>query len=122
MPSPAACLYPYLSIQRRPANLRTIVVGEPVIVFDVPSTDKETADGDLERFALRSIPTAKVIVEVDWRTGQIAVERRHPDGEWLVRTVNSGDPILDLREIGVALPRAEIFEDTSLAAATGDAP
>lgn len=118
--SPAACLYPYLSVQRRSADPKAIVVGAPVIVFDVPSADKETADGDFERFALRSIPTAKGIVELDWRTGQIAVERRHPNGEWLARVVDSGDDVLDLRAIGVALPRAEIFEDTGLAAAPGD--
>jgi hypothetical protein len=118
--SPAACLYPYMSVQRQSADLKAIVVGAPVIVFDVPSTDKETAEGDLERFALRSIPTANVIVELDWRTGRIAVERRHPDGEWLARVVDSGDDILDLPEIGVALPRAEIFENIGLAVAPGD--
>ena len=118
--SPAACLYPYLSVQRRTANPRAIVVGAPVIVFDVPAADKSTEDGDLERFVLRSIPTAEVIVEVDWRTGQIAVERRHPDGEWLAHVVDSGDGILDLREIGVALPRAEIFEDSSPVVDSGD--
>jgi hypothetical protein len=122
VPSPAACLYPYVSVQRRSADPKAIVVGAPVVVFDVPSTDKETADCDLERFALRSIPTAKVIVEADWRTGQIAVERRHPNGEWLAHGVDSGDGILDLREIGVALPRAEIFEDTSPLADAGDGP
>ena len=119
--SPAACLYPYLSVQRRGADPRAIVIGAPVIVFDVPPADKTGANGDLQRFALRSIPTARVIVEADWRTGHIAVDRRHPDGEWLTRTVDSGDGVLDLPEIGATLAMAEIYEDTSLAARTATA-
>jgi Uma2 family endonuclease len=108
--------YPDLTVRCGPGDDRATTVVDPVLVVEVLS--EGTAQHDLirKRLAYKTIPSLRVILYVAQDRPRIDLVRRGPDGRW-----DDGEPaigldaVLDLPELGCAIPLCAVYEDVSLA-------
>jgi len=93
---------------------------DPVVVFEVLSEGTSRDDLTRKRLVYKGIPTVKVIVYVSPDQYRLDIVRRGADGRFDDEVLEGPDAALELPEIGASLAMADIYENTSLAAATGD--
>jgi Uma2 family endonuclease len=114
--------YPDVLVRCGPGDDGVVVVEDPVLLFEVLSEGTATHDLTRKRRAYKAIPTARVIVYVAQDEARLDVLRRRPDGSWDEDGEVEGlDASLDLPEIGMHLPMAEIYEGTDVARAAAEA-
>lgn len=97
-------------------DLRT-GIDDPVVVFEVLSESTAQFDLTRKRMAYEAIPSLRRIVYVSVREARLDIRVRGEDGYWRDETVEGLEAELVLPEIGLALPMAEIYEDSDVAAA-----
>jgi Uma2 family endonuclease len=115
-----ASMYPELFVRCGPREGRRTRIEDPVVVVEVlsPSTAKD--DLTRKRRAYKAIPGLKVIVYVSQDEPRLDLVRRREDGGWDEDEAVEGlDAVLELPEIDLRLPMAEIYEDTLVARAAG---
>jgi Uma2 family endonuclease len=114
----ADVMYPDAFVRCGRLEPGSTVVADPVIVFEVLSQDTAQRELTLKRLAYKTIPSLKVIVYVHQDRLRIDLVRRQADGPW-----DDGQPLeslearLDLPELGISLPLAEVYDGVELAAA-----
>jgi Uma2 family endonuclease len=112
-----ASTYPDVFVRCGPLAGRATRTDDPVVVFEVLS--ESTAEDDLTRKKLvyKAIWSLRAIVYVSQRDARLTVLRRDVEGRW-----SDDEPVeglgrsLALPELGIALPMAEIYENTEVAA------
>ena len=114
--------YPDAFVRCGPAIGQATRSDDPVVVFEVLSEGTASSDLTRKRQVYKAMPSVLVIVYVTPSQYRLDVVRRGPDGRFEDEVLEGPDAVLELPEIGAALTLAEIYEDTSVAAATGDAP
>lgn len=116
-----ASMYPDVFVRCGPRQGGRTETDDPVTVFEVLS--ESTAEFDLtrKRLAYEAIPTLRRIVYVSVREARLAVRVRGEDDLWRDDTVEGLEAELVLPEIGLALPMAEIYEESDVAAAVASA-
>lgn len=110
-----ASMYPELFVRCGPRDDRRTRSEDPVIVFEVLSESTAQYDLTRKRLAYETIPTLKRIVFVSQDEPRLDMRVRGPDGVWQDEVVDGLDLQLDLPELGLHLPLAEIYEATTAA-------
>jgi Uma2 family endonuclease len=101
--------YPDAFVVCSPAPLgRTLVVTDPVIVFEILSESTSTTDRIVKNQEYRDTPSIQRYVIVEQTTMAATVFDRTAD-DW-VGHLQIGDTVLALREIGTELAMADIYE------------
>jgi len=93
---------------------------DPLVVFEVLSEGSARHDLTRKRQVYKAMPTVQVVVYVSQDDYRLDILRRTADGSFDDEVLEGPDAVLELSEIGASLTLSEIYEDTSLAAATGD--
>ncbi|MCS6779840.1 MAG: Uma2 family endonuclease [Geminicoccaceae bacterium] len=108
-------LYPDALVRCGPADDRATTVDDPLVVVEVLSEGSARRDLTVKRQAYKTIPSLRLILYVAQDQPRIDLVRRGPDGRW-----DDGEPavgtdaVLDLPELGCALPLAAIYEGIEL--------
>jgi Uma2 family endonuclease len=111
-------LYPDVFVRCGAPVGQGTVADDPVVVVEVLSESTARHDLTRKKLAYKTIPTLRVIAYVSQDEPRIDLVRRGKDGTWDDdRPVEGLAAGLDLPEIGVTLPMAEIYEDTAVAPA-----
>jgi Uma2 family endonuclease len=106
--------YPDLSVVCR-SNPRTdSFQDEPVVIVEVLSRSTRRTDVGEKKDAYLTIPSLNVYLLVEQETAAVVAYRRTEHG--FVREVHEGmDAVVPLREIGLELPLADIYETVEFA-------
>jgi Uma2 family endonuclease len=112
-----ASMYPELFVRCGPRDDRRTRSEDPVVVFEVLSESTAQFDLTRKRLAYESIPTLRRIVFVSQIEPRLDMRVRDRAGSWGDEVVDRLDSFLELPELGLRLPLAEIYEDTSAAEA-----
>ncbi len=109
--------YPDAVIVRSPVAGGTTVLTEPLVLFEIASPETGTTDHVIKNDECRDTASVGryVILERDVR---VATEWSRDGGRWLGRLA-VGDALLDMPEIGIEMPLAEIYEGVDLRDASG---
>lgn len=109
-------LDPDVTVRCGPRDGRATTVEDPLLVAEVLSESTAQRDLTQKRQACKAIPSLRVILYLAQEQPRIDIVRRGPDGRR-----DDGEPAvgldsaLDLPELGLALPLAELYADTDVA-------
>ncbi len=107
-----AVMYPDLFVRCGPLPPGTTSCETPVVVVEVLSTSTAQRDLTRKKYAYQTIPSVAAIVYVSQREPWVDIVRRTEHG-WADGYVEGMDAVLELPEIGVAVPLALIYEDVA---------
>lgn len=107
-----AVMYPDLFVRCGQRLQQEMSTDDPVVVVEVLSTSTAQRDLTRKKYAYRSIPSVAAIVYVSQREPRVDIVRRTGHG-WADGYVEGMDAVLELPEIGVAVPLALIYEDVA---------
>ena len=106
--------YPDASVICRPNPQTDSFQDEPAVLFEVLSRRTRRLDEGEKKDGYLTIPSLAVYVLVEQETAAVVAFRRSEGG--FVREVYQGlDAVLPLREIGLDVPLAEIYETVEFA-------
>ncbi len=106
--------YPEAFVVRRPVPPRTTVATDPVVIFEVLSEGTAHDDLVLKNAEYRSTPSVqRYVILQQTHAGAIAFSRKGDD--WVAETMLA-DGMLQMPEIGLDIPLAEIYADVELTA------
>jgi Uma2 family endonuclease len=109
LPTHVRFYYPDASVICRPNPQTDSFQDEPAVLFEVLSRRTRRIDEGEKKDAFLTIPSLDVYVLIEQEMAAVVAFRRTENG--FVREVYQGlDAVLPLREIGVDLPLAEIYE------------
>jgi Uma2 family endonuclease len=101
--------YPEVSVICRPNSQTDLFQDEPAVLFEVLSQGTRRTDEGEKKEAYLTIPSLGAYVLIEQEFPALVVYRRTEHG--IVREIYTGlDAVLQLPEIGVELPLAEIYE------------
>lgn len=110
--SAGAVMYPDLFVRCAPLPVDATSCETPVVVVEVLSTSTAQRDLTRKKYAYQSIPSVAAIVYVSQREPWVDIVRRTEHG-WADGYVEGMDAVLELPEIGAAVPLALIYEDVA---------
>jgi Uma2 family endonuclease len=99
--------YPDAFVACSPVSGATLVVTDPVVVFEILSTSTASVDIGAKNEVYRDTPSIRRYI-------MLAQDRQHAtvferiDDDW-VGHIMSGDAILHMPEIGIEIPLAELY-------------
>lgn len=106
--------YPDGFVACSPAAANDRVLRDPVVVFEILSESTQATDRIVKAREYRDTPTVRryVMLEQDRAAATIHARDGHAtDGDrWVVTILLAGE-VLELPELGIALPMAELYED-----------
>jgi Uma2 family endonuclease len=106
--------YPDASVICRPNPQTDSFQDNPTVIFEVLSRRTRRIDEGEKKDAYLTIPSLSAYVLIEQETAAVVAFRRTEAG--FVREVYSGpDAVLPLREIGIDLPLAEVYETVEFA-------
>lgn len=97
---------------------RTLVVTDPVVVFEVLSPSSANIDHGVKNEEYRDTPSIQRYVMLE-QDRQAATVFARVGGEWIGQIV-SGDATLEMPEIGIEVPLAELYDGVPLSGADMD--
>ena len=100
--------YPDVMVVCRPSESE-VWEDAPSVLIEVLSEGTERMDMVEKRDAFFTIPSLSVYAMIDSRRREAVVWRR-TDGEWKKETLDAGDAVIELPEIGCRLPLAAAYE------------
>jgi Uma2 family endonuclease len=103
--------YPDAFVVCSPVPRGTLVVTDPVVVFEVLSPSTASIDIGAKNEEYRDTPSVQRYVMLA-QDRQFATVFARVDNDWVGHIV-SGDAILGMPEIGIGLPLAELYEGLS---------
>ena len=107
-----AVMYADLFVRCSPLATTATTCETPVVVFEVLSNSTAQRDLTRKKYAYQSIPSVQAIVYVSQREAWVDIVRRTEHG-WADGYVEGMEAVLELPEIGVAVPLALIYEDVA---------
>lgn len=81
----------------------------PTCLVEVLSPSTERYDRGYKAIAYRSLPTLQALVLVSQEEARVEVQRRQPDGVWSISDLAGLEARLELPELGIGIPLAEIY-------------
>lgn len=100
--------YPDAFVVCSPVAANATVVKEPVVIFEVLSPSTSGTDRIIKAREYRETSSVQRYVILEQRMAAATVFSRD-GGDWVARVIGEGG-ILEMPEIGVSLPLAEIYE------------
>ncbi len=111
--SPLRYYYPDVSVVCDPNPPEDSFHDNPVVIFEVLSDSTRRIDEGEKKEAYLTIPSLRVYALVDQESATVVLFRRTETG--FEREVHHGlDVVLNLAEIGIELPLAEIYDAVDL--------
>jgi len=104
-----ATLYYYPDVMVDCRGTDNMAVEEPSVIFEVLSPDTERTDRAEKLRNYQSLPSLSVYGLVDQFQVAVTIYRRTDDG-WKLEFLTEKSDVLDLSEIGCALPLAAIYD------------
>ena len=89
---------------------------QPVVIVEVLSDSTRRADLGEKRDAYLTIPSLKVLLFVETETPSVTVYRRVPEGGFTIERHTGPDATVDLSEIGVTMPFADLYDQVGFTA------
>nr|WP_294543972.1 Uma2 family endonuclease [uncultured Rhodopila sp.] len=112
--------YPDAFVVCSPVSRDTLVVTDPVVVFEVLSPGTASTDIGVKNQEYRDTPSIRRYVILSQDDRRATVFAREGD-DWVGRIV-AGEKVLEMPEIGISVPLAELYEGVSFdGAAAGEA-
>ncbi len=105
-------MYPDLVVRCAPLPVGATRCETPVVIVEVLSTSSAQRNLTRKKYAYHSIPTVAAIVYVSQREPWVDIVRLTEHG-WAYGYVEGMGAVLELPEIGVAVPLALIYEDVA---------
>ena len=92
------------------------VVADPVVIFEILSRSTAKQDLGAKNTEYQSIPSVQryVVLQQTHRAADVFFRTKEEDNPWAFEFLSDGD-VLDMPEIGISIPLAEIYEDIALA-------
>jgi Uma2 family endonuclease len=113
-----AAMYPDVFVRCGPREGGRTRIDDAVVVFEVLSEGTAQFDLTRKRLAYEAIPTLRRIVYVSTVEARLDVRVQGEDGNWRDDPVEGLAGVLEVPEIEIGLPMAEIYEDSAVAAAS----
>ena len=104
--------YPDAFVTCTPIPRGAMVLHEPVVIFEVLSKGTARTDRLLKNREYASTASVRRYVMLE-QDAAVATVFRRVGGEWLGHTVGD-DAVLDMPEIGIAIPLLDLYEDVDL--------
>ena len=107
--------YPDAFVRCTPVERGSTVTDDPVVIFEIISPSTERKDRTVKLREYRAIPTLQryVLLEQD---GAAATTYTRTDTGWIVDQLD-GAEVLDMPEIGISIPMAELYDGLDFSAA-----
>jgi Uma2 family endonuclease len=105
--------YPDAFVVCQPVSPTTTVAGDPVVVFEVLSEGSSEIDLIDKNREYRATPSIQRYVVLR-QTHKAAIVFVRREGDWLSEIVSGDDAVLDLPEIGIAVPLREVYANSGL--------
>jgi Uma2 family endonuclease len=105
-------MYPDLFVRCGGLLQQEVSTDDPVVVFEVLTTSTAQYDLTRKKYAYQSMPSVRAIVFVSQREAWVDIVRRTEHG-WADGYVEGMEAVLELPEINVSVPLAEIYEDVA---------
>lgn len=115
-----ASMYPDAFVRCGRRGVDRTKVDDPVVVFEVLSPGTVKYDLTRKRAEYEAIPSLRRIVFVSPSKAHLDVEVRDAEDRWQDAEVTGLKAVLDLPELGIELPLAEIYEESGVADDEGD--
>ena len=84
----------------------------PVVVVEVLSEGTRRTDLGEKRDAYLTMPSLKVLIQVEPEGGRVTVHRRQSEGGFVVEVLDGPEDLIPLPEISAELALRELFEDS----------
>jgi Uma2 family endonuclease len=107
--------YPDALVTCTRGNPRSTFAADPVVVFEILSPSSARDDLGVKNVEYQTLPSLKRYVVLHQSHAAAQVFHRDADGEWTHDFVTA-EGALDLPEIEIRIPLAEIYEDIEFAA------
>ena len=104
--------YPDAFVSCTPLPVGTLVVTDPVVIFEVLSPSTASTDIGAKNQEYRDTPSVQRYVMLAQDRRQATVFARS-GGDWVGHIVSAGET-LDMPEIGISVPLAELYEGVAL--------
>lgn len=112
--------YPDAFVVCSPGSNASQVVSDPVVVFEILSPSTEHEDLVVKNAEYRATPSIRRYVVLEQgRIGGLAFVRK--DDDWITEILDGKDAVLNLPEIGISIPMAELYADLVLPAEDAEA-
>jgi len=112
--------YPDGLVVCTPVARGTLVVANPVVVFEILSESTAHVDLVEKNAEYRATPSIQRYVILQ-QTHAAAIVFARKGEDWVVDVVAGGDGVLSLPEVGIELPLAELYADVTLVGVTDGA-
>ncbi len=103
--------YPDAQVVCRPGEGSRLYEDHPVVVLEVLSPSTRRTDLGEKRDAYLSVPSLKVLILAESEERYVIVHRRKKDGGFAIEEYSTAGDVIDLPEIEVSLPLAELYSD-----------
>jgi Uma2 family endonuclease len=109
--------YPDAFVVCTPVGRSATVVTEPVVIFEILSDSSATTDFVTKNAEYQATPSVRRYVILEQSRAAAAVFSRD-NGDWAATLLNSADVSLDMPEIGLTIPLADIYAGVGFEADT----
>jgi len=106
--------YPDAVITCSRIDPRSTFTPDPVVIFEIISRGSAKQDLGAKNMEYQTLPSLKRYVVLHQSLAAAEVFHRDADGEWLYEFVSAAG-LLDMPEVGIAVPLGEIYEDVEFA-------
>lgn len=107
--------YPEAFVVCTPVPLRSKVVSDPVVVFEVLSDGTANDDLVIKNAEYQATPSIqRYVILQQTHAGAIVFARKGDD--WITELVSGDEAVLRMPEVGIEIPLAELYVDVDLAA------
>lgn len=89
------------------------LVSGVIVVFEVLSPSSGRTDRIDKLREYRAVASIRRYVILEYTSAAMTVFAREDDGDWIARALTSDD-LMDLPEIGISIPVAELYENVDL--------
>lgn len=104
--------YPDATVTCSPVEGQDRLIPNPVVVFEVVSTSNARNDRFVKMREYHEVPSIRRYVLVEQDSPVVTSYVRDGNEPWAATSLSIGD-ILDMPEIGIEIPVADIFDDIS---------
>ena len=107
---PGGIHYPDMVVNRAPPDRQALTARNPVVVIEVASDRTRRIDLIDRPNAYRNLDTIRVVMLIEPASVAVRVHRRDQAGVLALERYAERDAVIDLPEVGAALPVAEVYD------------
>ena len=108
--------YPDAFVTCSPGEPDATVAADPVVIFEILSRSTARQDLGVKSTEYQSMPSVQryVVLQQTHRAADVFYRTEDEDIPWAFEFLSDGD-ILEMPEIGISIPLAELYQDITLA-------